>query len=165
MNAKYLILGVAFDWGIRKGLDVFLWLAENLPKEYKIVLVGTNDTIDKQLTDSIVSIHRTNNQEELAAIYSAADVFVNPTREDNFPTTNIEALACGTPVITFNTGGSAEMLSSQCGAAVECEDFENLKKEIIRICVEKPYNRDDCRMQAKRYDMSRCFEQYLELYG
>ena len=159
-----MILGSAFDWGLRKGLDVFVRLAKCLPEDYKIVLVGTNDIIDKQLPDSIRSIHRTNNQKELAVIYSAADVFINPTREDNFPTTNIEALACGTPVITFNTGGSAEMISDKCGVAVECEDFENLKNEIIRICEEKPYNIDDCRMQAKKYDMSRCFVHYVDLY-
>ena len=91
---QFLLLGVAFDWGSRKGLDVFAELARRLDKEkYKIVLVGTNDVVDKQLPKEIISIHRTQNQAELAEIYSAADLFVNPTREENYPTVNMEAIA------------------------------------------------------------------------
>lgn len=104
-ETEYMVLGVSFDWGKRKGLDVFQHLAEDLDERYAIVLVGTDDKIDSFLPDRIISIHRTHSQKELAEIYSAADVFINPTREENFPTVNIEALACGTPVITFDTGG------------------------------------------------------------
>ena len=86
---KVVLLGVAFDWGERKGLDVINKLAERLPSNYQIVLVGTNDDIDHSLNKEIISIHRTNNQEELAKIYTAADLLINPTREDNFPTVNI----------------------------------------------------------------------------
>ena len=95
---KYILLGVAFDWGARKGLDIFIELAKRLDEKYQIVLVGTNEKTDKLLPNDIISIHRTQNQKELAEIYTAADLFVNPTREENFPTVNIEALACGTPL-------------------------------------------------------------------
>ena len=165
METKYIVLGVAFDWGLRKGLDVFIWLAGNLPVEYKIVLVGTNDEIDSVLPPTILSIHRTQNQKELALIYSAADIFVNPTREESFSTTNIEALACGTPVVTFNTGGSPEMLSDQCGKVVKCEDLESLKSEIMYICENAHFKNENCRKQAEQYDMNRCFEKYVELFS
>lgn len=58
----------------------------------------------------IIAIPRTSNTKELAEIYTAADFFVNPTYEDNYPTVNLEAIACGTKVITYNTGGSPETL-------------------------------------------------------
>ncbi|MBQ4269875.1 MAG: glycosyltransferase, partial [Clostridia bacterium] len=96
LENKFIVLGVAFDWGVKKGLDVFIELSKRLDENYKIILVGTNDAIDKQLPKNILSIHRTQNQKELAEIYSAADVFVNATREETFGLVNIEALACGT---------------------------------------------------------------------
>lgn len=162
--SNYLILGVAFDWGIRKGLDVFIHLAEQLDEQYRIILVGTDDSLDKLLPKSIVSIHRMQNTRELAKLYGAADVFVNPTREDNYPTTNMEALACGTPVITFRTGGSPESLDETCGAVVECNDIEALKKEIVRVCTNQPYTREDCRARAEDFDKHKRFEEYLRLY-
>ncbi len=81
--------------------------------KFQIVLVGTDDSIDKMLPNSIISIHRTRDQNELAEIYSAADLFVNPTREENYPTVNMESIACGTPVLTFRTGGSPEILTKR----------------------------------------------------
>ena len=164
LKDKYIVLGVAFEWEKRKGLDVFIWLANNLPDDYRIVLVGTNDSIDKVLSNNIISVHKTNNQSELAEIYSSANVFINPTREDNFPTTNIEALACGTPVITFNTGGSAEMLNDNCGCIIQDEDCESLMREIIRICTSNDLSRDNCRNQAEHYNMTNCFKHYIDLY-
>ena len=106
--------------------NIFIELSQRLDERFKIVLVGTDDSIDKQLPSNIISIHRTNNQVELAEIYTAADLFVNPTREDTFPTTHMESLACGTPVIAFNTGGCAEMLNEKCGAITEKENIEEL---------------------------------------
>ena len=161
---KKIILGVAFEWEKRKGLDVFLWLSKCLSDDYRIVLVGTNDAIDKLLPNNIISIHKTHDQDELAQIYSSADVFINPTREDNFPTTNIESLACGTPVVTFNTGGSPEMLSYACGAVVETEDLEGLKKQIERLCNNSSELREKCRKQAENYNMTNCFKKYVDLY-
>ena len=71
---KYIVLGVSFAWGYRKGLDCFVEMAEKLGEQYQIVLVGTDDEIDKNLPHNIISIHRTQNQKELAEIYSAADI-------------------------------------------------------------------------------------------
>ena len=161
---KYLLLGVAFDWGIRKGLDVFVELAGRLPENYQIVLVGTDDKVDKQLPDNIISIHRTQDQTELAEIYTAADLFVNPTREDNYPTVNMESLACGTPVLTFRTGGSPECIDETCGSVVDCDDVDAMEKEIFRICTQRPYSLDACLNRAKEFDMNERFEEYVKLY-
>ena len=162
---KFILLGIAFDWGVRKGLDVFLKLAEELdPDKYQIVLVGTNDAVDKQLPPHVVSIHRTQNQQELAKIYSAADLFLNPTREDNFPTVNMESVACGTPVLTFRTGGSPEMLDETCGAVVPCDDTEAFIREIQRIREERPFTAAQCVRKAASYDQNRKYKEYTDLY-
>ena len=165
-NDKYIVLGVAFGWGKRKGLDVFIELSQRLDKErYQLILVGTDEKIDKQLPSNIISIHRTQNQRELAEIYTVADVFANPTREEVFGLVNVEALACGTPGVTFNTGGSPECYDETCGAVVQCDDIDAMEKEIIRICEEKPFSADDCVRCAQNFDKNRKYEEYIKLYG
>ncbi len=161
---KKVVLGVAFGWGVRKGLDVFIELSKRLPEKYRIVLVGTDDRVDAMLPANIISIHRTQNQTELAEIYTAADVFANPTREENYPTVNMECLACGTPVITFRTGGSPEILDDTCGSVVPCDDIEAMEMEIRRICEETPYSTDSCLGKAQTFDMNKRFDEYVELY-
>lgn len=166
LENKYIVLGVAFGWGKRKGLDVFTELARRLDSEkYQIVLVGTDDNVDKLLPDNIISIHRTQNQTELAELYTAADVFANPTREENYPTVNMEAVACGTPVLTFDTGGSPEMLDKNCGSVVPKDDIEAMYREVIRICEEKPYAAEACIERAKRFDKNDKYREYIDLYG
>lgn len=162
---KYIVLGVAFGWGERKGLDVFVELAKRLdPGTYQIVLVGTDDRVDRQLPKQILSIHRTQNQKELAEIYTAADVFANPTREDNYPTVNMEAIACGTPVVTFDTGGSPESLDDTCGSIVPCDDVDALEREIIRICETRPYTTRACQRRAAEFDQNVKYREYIALY-
>ena len=161
---KKIVLGVAFAWSFEKGLDVFLELSKRLSKDYQIVLVGTDPEIDRILPECILSIHRTKDQHELAAIYTAADVFVNPTREEVLGLVNIEALACSTPVITFDTGGSPECVSSSCGIVVPKNDVDAMEREIIRICTWMPYRKQDCREQAMRFEKKQCLNEYLELY-
>lgn len=163
---KFILLGVAHGWSVRKGLDVFVELAERLdPEKFHIVLVGTDDSVDRQLPGNILSIHRTNNQQELAEIYSAADLFVNPTREDNYPTVNLEAIACGTPVLTFRTGGSPESLCEKTGSVVECADIDALRMEVIRIYEERPFSKEACLKQSCQFDAIARFQDYLTLYN
>lgn len=162
---KHILLGVAFGWGIRKGLDVFVQLSKILdPDKYQIVLVGTTEKVDQQLPSSIISIHSTQNQLELAEIYSASDLLLNPTREDNYPTTHMEALACGTPVLTFQTGGASEMLDETCGATVPCGDIEAFRDEILRICEERVFSFESCLRKAKEFDQNQKFKEYIDLY-
>ena len=164
LEGKFVVLGVAFGWGPRKGLDVFIKLSKCLDDRFKIVLVGTDEKIDKTLPSNIISIHRTQNQAELAEIYTAADVFVNPTREENFPTTHMESLACGTPVIAFDTGGCAEMLNEKCGSVVDKNDVEVLAQRIISVCENHIYSAEACMARAKDFDQSVKFEEYIALY-
>jgi glycosyltransferase involved in cell wall biosynthesis len=164
LENKKIILGVSFGWDTRKGIDVFQELSNRLPENYQIVLVGTDSTVDKCLPENVISIHRTQDQKELAEIYSAADVFVNPTREENYPTVNMEALACGTPVLTFRTGGSPEMLDGTCGSVVECNDTDMLEKEIIRICTDMPYAETACLRKARSFEQNERFKEYVRLY-
>ena len=165
LNDKYIILGVSYGWSYEKGVDVFVELSRRLPNNYQIIMVGTNEETDKQLPDSIISIHKTYNKEELIKMYTAADVFVNPTRADNFPTVNIEALACGTSVLTFNTGGSPEAIDDTCGSVVEKNDIDNLEKEIIRICENKPYSKENCLVRAKQFNAEDKYKEYVNLYN
>lgn len=164
-DGKNILLGVAFGWGVRKGLDVFLELAKRLDgAKYQIVLVGTDDSVDKQLPESILSIHRTENQQQLVEIYAAADLFVNPTREENYPTVNMESIACGTPVLTFRTGGSPEIVSPDTGSVVGCDDVDSLEKEIVRICQTRPYTEEQCLNRAAEFDQFHRFKEYIRLY-
>ena len=107
---------------------------------------------------NIIGITHTKSVDELAEIYTAADIFLNPTREDNFPTTNMEALACGTPVITFNTGGSGESLDANCGAVIKKEDL------IPTIYSITNYLKENCIKRAKSFDKTLMFQEYLKLY-
>lgn len=110
LSEKKIVLGVASVWEERKGLRDFVALAPMLPPDYQIVLVGLTPEQQKAVPKSILALPRTNSAGELAEIYSAADVFVNPTYEENYPTVNLEARACGTRVVSYNAGGSAETL-------------------------------------------------------
>lgn len=163
LQDKFILLGVAFGWGERKGLDVFIELSKRLGQEYQIVLVGTNERVEKDLPKNIISIRRTQNQKELVEIYTAADLFVNPTREENYPTVNMEALACGTPIVTFKTGGSPEIIDETCGIVVEKNDVDGLVNA-IRGLKEKPFAKKACLERAKSFDKNERFKEYVELY-
>ena len=164
-NKKFVVLGVAFGWGFRKGLDVFVLLSKRLDEKYQIVMVGVDDKTKSELPKNIITIKRTNNQSELASIYSAADVFVNPTREDNYPTVNMEAIACGTPVITFNTGGSPEIIKNNItGIVIPNENIDLLIESIEKICDEKDKYRSACLENANLFDESKTYKKYLSLY-
>lgn len=166
LEDKFVILGVAMGWEKRKGLDVFVELANRLDSRFQIVLVGTNDKIDKQLPESIISIQRTQNQAELAEIYSAADVFVNPTREEVLGLTNIEALACGTPVITFDSGGSPECVDETCGWVVAKDNLVTLKEKVEFLLEHNQYFTErTCVQHAQLFDAAQKFNEYVESYG
>ena len=161
---KPFVLGVASIWDKRKGLDDFIALSRSLASDIQIVLVGLSTQQAAQLPKGIVAIARTESQAELAALYSAASVFVNPTYVDNFPTTNIEALACGTPVITYRTGGSPEAVYENTGLVVEKGDVEGLKEAIERVvALGKDFYKDKCRERAVRlYNKEDRYREYLE---
>lgn len=160
----FRIIGVAGVWAKRKGLDDFVRLRSIFPPEYEITLVGLSEKQIKMMPDGIKGISRTTNVQELANIYSESDVYVNPTYSDNFPTTNIEALACGTPVITYKTGGSPEAIDEKTGVVIEQGNVEALAEAIKRM-KENPLSSADCRNRAEEnFDKDKCFEKYIKLY-
>ena len=161
---EFLILGVAFNWDERKGIDVFSDLASTLPSDCRIALVGTNENTRKLLPTNVITIDRTENQQELAEIYSACDLFVNATREDTFPTVNIESLACGTPVLTFATGGSAEIIDSTCGMAVKKNDTDALRSAVLTIKESRPFSEEACLKKSAEYQKEEKFREYAEIY-
>lgn len=164
LESKIILLGVAFDWTLKKGLDDFKRLAEDLSEEYAIVLIGVSEAVAKTLPDRIISIACTQNQEELAEIYSAADIFVNPTWEDNFPTVNLEALACGTPIVTYKTGGSPESITESTGKVVPYKDYIALKNAIVDMKDDKASMSGACMERAKLYEQKDAYCKYIELY-
>ena len=163
LEGRFVILGVANVWERRKGLEYFVKLSGRLSGEYKVILIGLTKKQIKSLPENIIGLERTSSAEELAEYYSMADVFVNATLEDNFPTTNLEALACGTPVITFNTGGSPESVDESCGQVVPKGDTEALIKA-IRQEREAPRQSESCLKRAERYEKYDRFQEYVELY-
>lgn len=165
ISKKFIVLGVSFEWSEKKGISTIIFLANHLGDDYQIVLVGTDDMTDKLLPNNIISIHRTNDQIELANIYSAADVLVNPTLEDTFPTVNMESIACGTPVVSFDTGGSPETIPEECGFIVEKGNEHAMLNAIISICEYKDYSRDKCLACSSAFDMHKRFMEYIELYN
>lgn len=162
IEGKKIILGSAFGWGKRKGYDVFLELANQLSDEFKIVLVGNVGTLPRN--EKILYIGRTHDQKELAALYTCADVFANPTREEVLGLVNVEALACGTPVVTFRTGGSPETLDATSGSVVDADDVETFKKEILRVVNERPFASENCIRRSQNFTVQKMLEQYVQLY-
>lgn len=164
-SVKFNVLGVAAVWHKRKGFDDFIRIRELLPEDFSITLVGLSPEQVKMLPPGINGITRTSNLDEMVQLYSDADVFVNPTYSDNFPTTNIEALACGTPVITYKTGGSPEAVDTKTGVVIEQGNINALADAIMNMR-DYPLSSEDCRKRAEdMFDKERCFEEYIDLYN
>jgi len=165
---KNFILGVASTWDLRKGLRDFEKLSKKITQDWQIVLIGLSK---KQIDglpggEAIKGIRRTENIEELRRWYARARVFVNPTWQDNFPTTNIEALACGTPVVTYNTGGSPEAVNEGTGVLVEKGDIEGLWQAVQEIDAgDREIQQKRCRHRAETYfNKDDRYMDYLRLY-
>lgn len=162
-----IILGVASIWDSRKGFDDFIELAKIIPNNYKIILVGLTKDLIQVLPQNILGIERTESVEELAKLYSIAHVYVNPTYSDNFPTTNIESLACGTPVITYNTGGSPEAIDSKTGIVVEKGNIHQLLNAIGKIIdSEDVFTQKLCTERAESFfNKEERNQDYINLYN
>ncbi|WP_297712630.1 glycosyltransferase [Clostridium sp.] len=164
LEDKFIVLGVASVWDRRKGLNYLVELSEKLNDSYKVIVVGITEKQKRNLPKNIMAITKTNNVKELVEIYSASDVFVNPTLEDNFPTTNLEAISCGIPVITFNTGGSIECIDKKCGEIVLDNNLIGLKNAIIKIKDNiNQYNK--CIKRASMYGIRKKNKEYHLLYN
>ena len=166
LGNRHILLGVASIWSREKGLDDFIRMAGMLNEDEVVVLVGIKPEDRKRLPDNVVGIARTENIRQLAELYAAADVFVNPTWQDNYPTVNMEAIACGTPVVTYRTGGSVEVITPATGMIVEQGNLNELLKSIREIESKgKASYQEACRKYAllnfKKEDR---YMEYLRLY-
>ena len=164
-DRKFKILGVANVWNDNKGYSDVLLLRKKLDLDlFDITLVGLSQKQIKELPKGINGISSTSNQEELAELYSQSDVLINPTYADTFPTVSLEALASGTPVITYRTGGSPDAVDENTGLVVDQGDIDALA-DAIRRMKEHPLSSADCRKRAEElFDKDKCFEKYIELY-
>lgn len=159
LENKFIILGVANVWEERKGLKYFLELSKMLNDDEVIVLVGLNEKQKKYLPKNIIGISRTSSVRELAGIYTAADVFVNPTLEDNYPTVNLEAQACGTYVITFASGGAPETIVG-AGTVINDKTSEKIRETLYDVRKSGyPGNKIMIR------DVKAVTDDYIELYN
>ena len=159
LEDKKIILGVSYFWTERKGIEIFNKPSEDLPLNYKILLLVQT----KKLNDKILYSSKTDNAKELAKIYSASDIFVNPTFFENYPTVNLEALSCSLPVITFSTGGSGEMINSFNGHVVSKGDYNALKKAILDLT--GSFDREKIKQDANRFSNKIFCEKYYRLYN
>ena len=166
LSNDFLILGVSFIWSDSKGLNDFFLLRKKLPMNYKILLIGLTDKQIELLPEGIIGIKKTHNVEELAKYYSTANVFVNLTKCDTYPTVNLEAMACGTPVITYKTGGSPECISDNNGYVAEQGKIDEVIDYIKKIQNENSMDlKSICRSYAeKHFDKKKSFANYLSLY-
>ena len=165
LMGKKIIIGVALPWSSYKGFPDFIKLRSLLSNDYAIIMVGLSEKQMNEIPQGIIGITRTNSTKELAELYTIADVLVNTTYCDNYPTVNLEAIACGTPVITYNTGGSSEAVDKNTGCIVEQGDLDELAECIKVICNNSDYYRPFCLARSQfLFNKDRCFEEYLDVY-
>lgn len=163
----FTILAVSSVWNKEKGLEDIIKLRKLLPDEYTIIVVGLSKKQVNELPVGITGIQRTQNVQELVGLYSRANVLINPTYADTFPTVNLEALACGTPVVTYCTGGSPETVSRDTGVVVEQGDIKAMAEAVKKICGIPPIVFNEvCRRRAEElFDKDKCYEKYVKLYN
>lgn len=162
---KKIVLGVASSWTANKGFFDFIKLDSMLNHdEYEIIMVGLNSRQMKKIPKTITGIKRTNSIQDLVNLYSKASVFFNPTYLDNFPTTNLEALSCGTPVVTYRTGGSPESVPLQCGKVLEQGDVLGM----LEFIKNKEFDHFDKKIlidyAKEKFDKYNVLNNYLKLY-
>jgi len=160
---KKIILGVANIWNGRKGLKDLIHISEKLGTDYQVVIAGLNHQQLKHLPETIIKLPRTNDKHFLVSLYRAANVFVNPTVEDSFPTTNLEAMACGTPVITYKTGGCEEAIIEGVGKTIEKGDVKEMISSIKNIS--KLSMSDSCSKHIrKNFNNKIQYQKYIKQY-
>lgn len=166
IKSEFMILGIATAWKLTKGFDDIIRMRKMLPNSDVIVLIGLSKKQIKYLPNGIIGVERTEDVKRLTLYYSAADVFINPTYQDTLPTVNIEALACGTPVVTYNTGGCANIVDARTGVVVKQGDLENFVEAVNQIKSKgKSYYSTSCRNKAvDTFDKIERYKDYWDLY-
>ncbi|MDM8269779.1 glycosyltransferase [Barnesiella viscericola] len=164
---RFVVVGVASHWSAAKGLPDYYKLRAALPIDrFAIVMVGLTPQQIADLPEGIIGIERTGSVDELASIYSAADVVVSLSYQESFGTTPLESFACGTPVVAYDNTSHPEQITSATGRLVESGNIARAAEAVIEVCEKgKSFYSQACRAEAcVRYDKNRQFEQYIELY-
>lgn len=159
-NKKFTCLAIANIWTKYRGIDELKKIAKLLDKDIDLVVVGSQ-------SDQVAgakSIEHTNSIEELVKLYSSSHVLLNPTLEDNFPTINIESLACGTPVITYRTGGSPEIIDDKTGIVVEKKEVESFARTINGLKNNYYFLSKDCIDRSKNFSKDNMIIGYRKIY-
>lgn len=165
LQGKKLLLAVAIGLDERKGLIDYIKLAELLPSEYRLMLVGLTEEERKVLPKSIIGVKRTNGAKELAAYYSAADVLLSLSYEETFGLTIIETMACGTPAIVYDNTAQPELITPETGKVVPTGDIDAVLSAIEEVCSKpKEFYLEFCRQHAAQYDESLSYQKYLDIY-
>ena len=163
---KFLILGVATVWNTRKGLSDFIKLAKYLSSDDRIILVGLDQKQISKLPSNIIGLKKTENVSELVELYSSADLFVNFSIEETFGLTTAESMACGTPVLVYNSTACLEIVMEDTGFVVEPHDIDGALKAIQQLkLVGKQYYSDNCRSYIlKNFRKEDKYKEYAALY-
>ena len=165
LQGKKLLLAVAIGLDERKGLYDYIKLAERLPEQYKLMLVGLTEEEQKALPKTIIGVKRTNGTKELAAYYSAANVLLSLSYEETFGLTIVEAMACGTPAIVYNNTAQPELITPETGRVVPTGDIDALERAISDVCgKDKASYTEACRNRAVQYDEALSYQKYLDIY-
>lgn len=166
-KGRFRILGVASVWYSWKGLDAFIQLRQLLPEQYELMLVGLDERQLRQLPPGIKGITRTDSVDQLAELYAGADVYVNPSTAESFGMTTAEALACGTPVVVYDTTACPELVDGQTGRVAPLGDVQALADYVRALCEhpEKAAIRGHCRERALRlFNQRDRYQDYFSLY-
>lgn len=162
LKDKKIILGVANAWNARKGLNDLLLLADRLGSTYQVVLIGLTERQLPDIPSNVLGLLRTANQTELAQWYTAADVFVNPTYEETFGLTTVEAQACGTPVIVYETDGCPETIAPGNGLLVTQGDMQALENAVRDVADGRWYANPQ---KIAQFDKNSVYQKYIKLYN
>ena len=161
LEDKIVVLSVATVWNNMKGFSDFIKLAKLLDDRFRIVLVGgMTDKQEKELPLNIIHIGKTQNIDEMVELYSMSDAFVNLTYCDTYPTVNLEAVACGIPIVTYAVGGSLEIAKQYGGIAVNRGDVKSVAQVLHNIETVRAIVPD-----RRKIDKAETIRGYLNLYG
>ena len=163
LNTKIVLLSVANVWSERKGLKDLFRLRKQLNDEFSIVLVGLTKNQKEILPEGIIGILRTSSVEELVEIYSAADIFLNPSYQETMGLVTVEALACGTPAIVYDQTAVPEVIDNNCGIIVSAGDIDGLCSAVINMTKHLDYYQDVAKY-ATKYEKVKQYQKYINLY-
>lgn len=170
VDKKFVVLGVATAWSDSKGMSTFYRLRSSLNDDYSIVMVGLSDSQVSSLPKGIIGITRTNNQEQLAEIYTAADVLFNGSYQETFGLVTAEAMACGTPAIVYNSTACPEIIDNSRGRIIPVGEFDKLLDAICSLKKMSPTEKEKMSISCVEYvrsnlDKNNKYQEYIQLYN